>query len=372
MSRKFTILHTEASDGWGGQEIRILSESGWLRARGHEVIIAAGKKSRLLEKASSEGFPAFGLEFSGRSLPGDLLRLIGIINRTKPDVVATHSSLDSWAGLIAARICGFPRTIRYRHISIPVKGNLANRWQYTRLTDHVITTADFITTALRTKFDLPESKISTIPTGVGRPENLIGRGEAHRALCAELGVPERSRFIGCVAVLRSWKGHTLLMGAMERLAAAHPDLHLVLVGDGPERRYLCEQRLERRCFERIHIIGHRDDPWPYFRAFDAAVLPSTKAEGIPQSLLQAMMAGCPVIGSRVGGIPEIVSHGQTGLLVSPDDELDLGKAIEFVLSHGREAALLASNAKKLAEEKYSLESMGCKVVNLMEQIMNRT
>ena len=365
------ILHTEASEGWGGQEIRILSESRWMRDRGHRVVLAAPGSSHLIRKASGEGFETIAVRFKKSRQIADWVRLVHIIRSLRPDVVAAHSSVDSWVGLLAARFCKVPCAIRYRHFGFPVRNSRVNRWQYSRLCDRVITTADFISKPLERMFRLPPGKVVTITTGVGFCENGLSRETARSRLCAELRLPENSRFIGCISVLRGGKGHLFLMDAFQLIADVYPELHLVIVGDGPQKGAIERKRLELPHNARIHLVGHRDDPLSYFRAFEAAILASVKPEGVPQSILQAMAAECPVVGTTVGGIPEVLTDRQTGLLVPPSDSRRLADAIQTVLDRPDLAALFTSKARAMVEQKYSLDRMGHKVLEVIMDSLGR-
>ncbi len=96
-----TILHTESSLGWGGQEIRIVQEARAVSKRGHRVLIAAQPESLLLDEARRAGFEVFPVPMARRSFPGALARVLGIIRRQRVDIVNTHSSQDSWVASLA-------------------------------------------------------------------------------------------------------------------------------------------------------------------------------------------------------------------------------------------------------------------------------
>ncbi len=123
------IIHTEASPGWGGQEIRIMEEMRWFRQHGHHLMLVAPPHSTLVERAKEEGFEISCLLFTKNRILREVFQFSAIIRRFKPDVVATHSSVDSWVGLVASRFHGITRRVRYRHVSTPVKGHFLNRGQ---------------------------------------------------------------------------------------------------------------------------------------------------------------------------------------------------------------------------------------------------
>ena len=372
MPENLTILHTEASDGWGGQEIRILTESRWMRERGHRVIIAGPKNGCLFRKAAEEGFETLPFPFLKKTELPDFIRMVNVLKRLRPDVVASHSSVDSWVGLAGARFCRVPCVVRYRHFGFSVRNSLLNRLQYTRLCDRVITTADYISDGIRKAFDLMDERIWTISTGVSRPKVSIERETARRQLCSEVGLPDSSRFVGCVSVLRGGKGHDTVMESFQALSDRFPDLYLVIVGDGPIKNDLLQLRRDLPCAEKVFFLGHKADPWPYFRAFDVFVQASTKPEGVPQSLLQAMLAETPAIGSQIGGIPEVVSHEVTGLVVPPGDVGRLAQALERVLSRWCDLEGMTAGALQQVEEEYSVERMGQRVLSVYRQVLDES
>jgi glycosyltransferase involved in cell wall biosynthesis len=369
-----TIVHTEASAGWGGQEIRILQEARWLRGRGHRVLLFAAGQSEILRRGREDGLETEVFAFEKRTQWMDCLRLVQVFRRLKPDVVGTHSSVDSWAGLLAARMARVPVVLRYRHVSAPVHAHMMNRFLYRRCCDHVLTTAECIRTELVRNLGVTEARITTVPTGIEPPKFEKSREDARREICRKLDLPETSRFIGCLAVLRNWKGQEYLMSAFDSIAKAFPEHRLLLVGEGPGRPRLEKYRGELVAKDRILLVGHQNDPWLFFRGMDAAVLPSYKDEGIPQSLLQAMFAECPVLGARTGGIPEIVMDGETGLLFPPKTASELAEALKKTLIEGTEGnkeggtARRVQKALELVRGRHTLEQMGKTVLSIIEKV----
>ena len=142
------ILHTEASMGWGGQEVRILSEAQIFRANGHEVRVLANTDSDIAANASRFGVPLTTMPLRRRAL-SSVLTVRRFLKEWRPDVVNTHSSIDSW--LVALARIGldpWPRVVRTRHLSAPVPRNFASRWVYNRGADFVMTTGEAIVKAL--------------------------------------------------------------------------------------------------------------------------------------------------------------------------------------------------------------------------------
>jgi L-malate glycosyltransferase len=162
------------------------------------------------------------------------------------------------------------------------------------------------------------------------------------------------RVITTVANLRPGKGHEVLLGAVARLARTHPDLRLQVIGDGPLRRALDARSRALNIADRVVFLGHQDDIPRRLGESGVFVLPSFM-EAFPNSVMEAMAAGLPVVATRVGGIPELVSDGRDGLLVPAGDEAALAAAIARVLDDPALADALGDAARAAIRARFSFE-----------------
>jgi glycosyltransferase involved in cell wall biosynthesis len=357
-SRKLRILHTEASNGWGGQEIRILDEAAGMRARGHDVQIAAPAAARIFAEAQRRNIPIHDVSLHRRSL-SSLLQLSRLVKKFEPHVVVTHSSSDSWLAAITTRLPGFKAAIvRTRHLSTPVAGGLLNRWLYGRAPVRIVTTGEAIRDQLIKTLGLDPAAVVSIPTGADMSRFRPGDRAAARA---RLGIAGTAPLIGIVATLRSWKGHRFLITAMNDARLAHA--RLVIVGGGPQERVLRE--MAEPFGSRIVFAGQQDDVAPWLHALDVFALPSTGNEGVPQALIQAMASGLPVVTTPVGAIPEIVRDGETGLLVPPENAQALADAIAALLTDERLAGRLGAAGRAFVSGRFTATAM----LDKMEQVL---
>jgi glycosyltransferase involved in cell wall biosynthesis len=296
----FSILQTEASMGWGGQEIRVLSEARVFAEEGHRVHLLCDAGSDIYRAAPDYGIERSAIPMKRKSLAG-LKAMRGFLREWKPEVVNTHSSVDHW--LTALARLGLrkpPAVVRTRHISAPVGRGFATRWLYNGGAERVMTTSRSIVADLSRDGFLPAQRVVSVPTGIDTGRFAPGDRVAARAA---LGLPGEGAVLAIVATLRSWKGHADLLDAFVRLG--HGQARLLIVGDGPQEDNLRTKVAELGLAGRVIFAGRQSDVLPYLYAADVFVLPSYANEGVPQAMLQAMACALPVVACPVGGIPEL-------------------------------------------------------------------
>lgn len=341
--QKLSIIHTESSCGWGGQEIRILTESQGMIERGHQVHIVCPEESNIYREAQQRSIPVTALPIARKKIPA-VMSLRKWFKANPADIINTHSSTDSWLSALATRFYpNAPRIVRTRHVSAPVSNNRSTRWLYTSASDAIVTTGEKLKQTLITENRYPESMITSVPTGISTQRfNPAGFDEAdmaeHRR---KLGIPSDHFIIGIVATIRSWKGHLYLAEALSELVHAEKQtsaadrttpIHCVIVGDGPSRHLLEDAIQKYQLNDRVTLTGNQDNVVPWLQAMDLFVLPSYANEGVPQSILQAMLCKLPVISTPVGSIEEAVLDQQTGLIIPAKDATSLAHAIQAL--HG--------------------------------------
>jgi glycosyltransferase involved in cell wall biosynthesis len=350
------ILHTENSQGWGGQEIRILSEMRGMIARGHTLELACAPGARIEEEARRAGIPVTVLPIAKKRL-GGMLALRRFIATRGFDVINTHSSTDSWlTALACATLSNAPPIVRTRHISAPVPANAATRWLYTRATKRIVTTGEALKQQLVRDNGFPAESIVSIPTGI-ELTRFVPRGpEADvRGLRARAGVPTDRRVIGIVATLRSWKGHRYLIEAFAALG--REDVTLLIVGDGPQRAALEGLVAGLRLGDRVVFAGNQADVVPWLQAIDVFALPSYANEGVPQAILQAFACALPVVTTDAGAIGEVARDGDTALVVQKENAADLARGLARALDDASLARTLGANALALVHARHGHPAM---------------
>ncbi|MBI5524440.1 MAG: glycosyltransferase family 4 protein [Desulfarculus sp.] len=348
----YGVLHTEWSNGWGGQEIRILDECLGMAQRGHRVELAGCPEGKLRARATAAGLTFLPLAMAGPwDLPA-LWRLKGLIRERGIQVVHTHSSVDSWLGGMAARLAGVA-CVRCRHLSVPVSKNPLNIVY--RLPGAVITTGQGIRRHLVEDYGLAPGRVFSIPTGVDTVR--FAPAPPGEGLMAELGLEPGQPVVAVVAVLRSWKRHDLFCQMARQVLDQRPSTRFLIVGDGPGRArvagYLDDMGLRPAAI----MTGHREDVQRILPLCAVCVLASDKAEGVSQAVLQELAMERAVVASAAGDSPEVVRHGQTGLLVPPGELAPLTAAVLRLLDDEDLRRRLGQNGRRLVLESYSRERM---------------
>jgi len=349
--------------GWGGQEVRVFAELEWMRAHGHWVALAAHPDSQIARRARDAGMTFYALRTHKSLLLFEVVRLAVWLLAHRVQIVNTHSSNDGWLAGLAARLSG-ARLIRSRHIEVDYPNRFWSGFAFRSLPHHVITTSQRIADRLVAELGVTRARVDCIATGVDLGKfNPATKG----TLREELNVPPGVPLIGMISVLRSWKGHLTLLEAAALLRKTRP-LHVAIAGEGPMRRDLPGQIEKLGLSDCVTLLGHRTDVPNLLASLDVLVLPSYAHEGIPQIILQAQAMARPIVATRIGGIPEVVEDGKTGLLVEPKDATALADAIGRLLEKQDFAKGLGQNGRAQIEAKYSLDAMGARLLALYESL----
>ena len=280
-----------------------------------------------------------------------LLRLTRIIRDEKPDIVHLHSrrGADLFGG-VASRLTG-TRCLLTRRVDNPEPRSLVMA-KY-RLYDRIITISQGILEVLE-KEGVPGEKLTCVHSAVDTEKYALPPDpERFRA---EFNIPEGTRTCGTVAQFIPRKGHRFLLRAVPEIFKARPETIFLFFGKGPLENLLKQECSTAGISDRVIFTGFREDLHLILPCLNILVHPALM-EGLGVSLLQAAAAGVPIIGTRVGGIPEAVTDGVNGLLVPPEDSPAITRAVLRLLGDSALAMRMGSEGRRIAKERFSIEAM---------------
>jgi len=325
------------STGVGGSELNALrTVQNLVRDPGFDVSVYCMGNGPLTTRLQDTGARLFCLDVRGLWGRSALKAGVSFLRDAKARNIEVIHTQDVYGNVFFvpwARVARIPVVItsrRWQKYS-PRRGIAQADRVASWLAHRTTANSEVVAKSLRSEYRLPRRRVVVFPNSLS-PEmfNREGRVGLRMALGAE-GIPADATIVGSVARLRPVKDLQTLIRATAHLSPRWPDLHVVIVGDGPEKENLSELTQELGLESVVHLVGERPNiPNPNL-AFSVAVLTSL-SEGSPNVLLEAMAVGVPVVATRVGGSELLVSQSRAGLLVEPGDHVAVAAALERFLS----------------------------------------
>jgi glycosyltransferase involved in cell wall biosynthesis len=366
-----TVVEVLATGGIGGAQQHVLSLASRLdpqRFRPLVVFLSDGPALRRIERA---GVPVRVL--SERDDDAAIAALAAMFAELGPAVVHNHMYRAEVVGTSAALrtvAMGLPRPFIVSTVHSSRVRSAADRALVARLTpemDRLIAVSRSIERKIARE-GRRGAPVELIPNGVEIDvdlERYVAEAPS-RTLDTEFGLPLGAPLVGVIARLEPEKGHPTLLDAWPLVLRESPGARLLIVGEGSRREALEEQATALGLRDTVVFTGLRDDVPAVIAELDVAVLPSYReAQGV--SLLEAMVLARPIVASRVGGIPEFVEDGVTGLLVEPRDPAALAGAVVRVLRDHALADALGRKGRALVRERYCIDEMVRRVEDLYEE-----
>lgn len=342
----------------GGAEVHVAALAEKLRERGHEVTVICPRGRPLVAELIARGLPVRAPRALGKLDPVLLARLVGWLRRERVQVVHTHLSTASLLGSWAARLAGIPALATVHGLNTRTCYNYANR---------IIAVSNAVRQHLVAQ-GLPAERIMVVHNGVDL--RALSRPDQSEQVRRECRLPPGAPVLITVGRLAPTKGHRDLLEALELLARGglRPNLRLLVVGTGSLLPLLQREAEQRGLRDRVIFCGFQRDVLPYLQAADVFVLPSIQ-EGLSLSALEAMALGKPVVACRVGGTPEVVVDGETGVLVSPGNPRELAAALERLLAEREQARAMGAAGRRRVQQAFDLEQMVARIETIYRELV---
>ncbi len=363
-----SLFQIDAGKEWRGGQRQSFFLAKELKRRGLPFFFIVQPESPLHQKACEAELPVLPFKMRNEfDLPA-ILRLAWAMKRKKCLLAHFHDAHSAAVGSVAASLAKVPFRIITRRVDFPLKKNPFSRRKYMKNVDAIIAISEGVKKVLVEGGVDPEN-IEVIPSGIDFSPfeedslALTSKDYLHR----EFSFAVDDYLVGIVAHLADHKGHQYLIQATKILKKQSPKIKTIIVGEGPLSMELNRQAKELDVEDIVFFLGFRKDIAKILSSLDLFVL-SSYLEGMGSSILDAMACRLPVVATNVGGIPEVVIHGETGLLVPPRNPSALARAILKLYSNKALASRLGQKGYELVHRKFSAEAMADKVVHLYERV----
>ena len=323
------VLFTESSPNVGGQELQLMQQMRLLQESGFRPVLACRPQTRVMEVACQRGLEVLPLRFRNSAHLPSILALHAWMRRHRPRLAICHSGHDSNNLAIAARLLGRGRPFLLR--SRTYQPGKASAWSYNQLVDATMLPSAYLKRCLLENPAIRGDKLHVVYPG-------IDFAALEQARTAALPL-ELERWLSAAsgpvllqaAMLRGEKGHRTVLAALALLKDKWPGARYLIAGEGPEQQAIAELTRQLGLQDKVLLAGVVSSVAALMARADLVLMPSSY-EPLGMSQIEALGLGVPVIASDTGGIPETMSHGETGILVAPGDSAAWAAAIDQALS----------------------------------------
>ena len=376
MPRPIKVCHIAHGDLWAGAEVQLATLlEAIVRDSTLELSAILLNEGRLACEIRNLGVPVTVLSEERHSALTLCMKIVTFLREKRPHIVHTHKYKDNILGACAAAAAAVPVVVRVVHgMTEPFKGRAYVKMMGYEFVDRLVTTTRVNKViAVSTNIEAVlgrlygTRKVVQIHNGINLEK--ISPSRDRESLRGALGIGTGDQIVGTVGRLVPVKGHDVLLRAASALLKRRRNLKFLIVGDGPLMSKLADLTRDLGIGKEVVLAGQRDDVYDLVNCMDIFTLPSTH-EGIPMVLLEALALRRPVVASRVGGIPEVVENGVSGLLVAPNNGRELEQGIEKILQDGSYADQLGQAGRARVEEEFTAEVMAKRTADLYCSILS--
>ena len=361
-------IQIDTAQSWRGGQNQVLLTARGMKARGHRVVVVCHPDGELRRRLGTEIEAIPLVPRNEVDLPA-AWRLSRALKELQPDIVHAHDP-HGVAMAAAALSIGAPAPrpplVAARRVDFHLKGNSFSKWKYRQVACFI--TASHAIREMLVEDGVPADRVVTVHEGVNIER--IERVEPAN-IREEYWFPAHSLIVGNIAALVPHKGQKYLLDAAADVVREMPDARFLILGEGELRHELEQQVKHLRLSQHVMLAGFRQDVLAALKALDLFVM-SSVTEGLGTSLLDAMAARRPIVGTYAGGIPEVVVDGKTGLLVPPRDGRALGQAILTLLRDPERRERMADAGYRRVCAEFSVDRMVDETLAVYDRLANKS
>jgi glycosyltransferase involved in cell wall biosynthesis len=359
------LINVNIGIGWGGIESHSDMLAATLAGRGQKVVLGCGVEGSVAVGTGTV-LPARRITIRNSGDIGAVMRIISICRDEKIDIIIANGGREYWPSALAAIFLG-KKTVFVRHQTDPIRKT--TRWLINNHVAAVVAVSGAVKQALGAS-GIRADKITLIHNGI-QLEKFDPSHIDCEAIRKELGIAADEFLIGTIGKLNRGKGVYELLRAVGMIAKENSSVKLVFVGDGEEKEGLGKEAERLGIGDKVIFTGVRKDVARTYAAMDIFVLSSTCSEAFGMVIIEAMAMGKPVIGTMVGGIPELITDKKNGVLVPPGNEKALEAAIQKYLTDLDFSARVASAGRETVESEFSDKTLGDRFEELFNALEAR-
>ncbi len=363
------ILYLITKSYFGGAQRYVLELAVAMKEQGYQVAVACGDGGELITRLNDANIQVYIIKGSQRDISffkeiQAFLSLFKIILSYRPDIVHANSSKAGLLGSFAARLASTKRIVFTAH-GWPFLEPRKRMWQilawigsyFTALLSHQVILVSY-NDKKRTNMPGVLSKTTVIHTAIA-DFPLLSRTDARNKLFSKeiIDVHFHNVWLVTHGEINNNKNHTTVIDAVAEFNSTHQTkIFYTIIGSGELKDTLEEQISLKGLTEYVNFLGYKEEARQYLLAFDMYIIPSLK-EGLPYSLLEAAYSGLPCIASHVGGMPEVITHKESGLLINPLNHMSIVEALDYLLTNPDKRSLYSENLTSSIKTKFNLSEM---------------
>lgn len=369
---RFHVLQICTSQAWGGMEMVAGLLSLSLRKRGHQVTVVACENSSMMDAVQGNDITMLPVRAGGYFRFKNIKRIRQHIQSNPVNIIHSHYSKDLWQ--VVPAVTGYPSlpVLLTKHIGTQKsKRDLLHRWIYNRV-DRIIAISEIIRKNVINTHPIHPDRVVCIHNGVDL-EKFNTERRKRGIIRKQLGIPDHAKVVGILGRLTWWKGFREFLDTASAVCETENDVYFLVVGG--ETYGESEEAVQIRSYaeklnlgHRLIFTGFREDAQDFLGAMDIFVYPAY-AEAFGLVLIEAMAMSLPVVASDCDGIPEIVEHGKTGILVPARNSKPVTEAVLDLLSSKSRRIDYGKAGRKRAEQHFSLTRMIMKTEKLYYQLI---